>query len=149
MKFAMRCMMMALLLLATTQLTISAPAEPLFELQDSSEPAELNPINAESKRRTRAGGKDLSDAPELDRSNVSFELPDELFTKSFRTVTQVSQALSRLIMNSARRYSRFVLFFKPVFGDALVVKGYEDPTTTTTSRTTTPVTEGTDNLNEV
>ncbi|XP_064555200.1 uncharacterized protein LOC135440123 [Drosophila montana] len=47
MKFAIRCMMMTLLLLATTQLTITAPAEPLFELQESSEPAELNPINAE------------------------------------------------------------------------------------------------------
>ncbi|TDG39790.1 hypothetical protein AWZ03_013791, partial [Drosophila navojoa] len=43
--------------------------------------------------------------------------------------------------NSARRYSRFVLFFKPVFGDALVVKGYEDPTTTTTMRTTTTTEE--------
>lgn len=54
----------------------------------------------QSKRRARAGGKDLSDAPELDRNNVSFELPDELFNKTFRTVTQVSQAFSRLIMVS-------------------------------------------------
>lgn len=46
-----------------------------------------------------------------------------------------------LFKNSARRYSRFVLFFKPVFGDALVVKGYEDPTTTTTMRTTTTTEE--------
>ncbi|KAH8416541.1 hypothetical protein KR222_008298, partial [Zaprionus bogoriensis] len=104
---------------------------------------------AQSKRRARAGGKDLSDAAELDRSNVSFELPDELFTKTFRTLTQVSQSFSRLIMNSARRYSRFVLFFKPVFGDALVVKGYEDPTTTTTVRTTTTTTEDSDKLNEI
>ncbi|XP_043866461.1 uncharacterized protein LOC6584922 isoform X2 [Drosophila mojavensis] len=142
MQFTTSCMMaLLLLLLAITQLTTSAPAEALLELQDGSEPADLNPINAETKRQARAGGKDLSDAPELDRNNVSFELPDDLFTKSFRTVTQVSQAISRLIMNSARRYSRFVLFFKPVFGDALVVKGYEDPTTTTTMRTTTTTEE--------
>lgn len=38
-----------LLLLALTQLTTSAPAEALLELQDNSEPADLNPINAEVK----------------------------------------------------------------------------------------------------
>ncbi|XP_017851321.1 uncharacterized protein LOC108606007 isoform X2 [Drosophila busckii] len=148
MQYTTACLMALLLVMMWgTQLTVSAPAQELA--QDSSVlPAELNPINAESNRHARAGGKDLSDAPELDRNKVSIELPDQLFTKSFRVVTQVSQAFSRLIMNSARRYSRFVLFFKPVFGDALVVKGYEDPTTTTTSRTTT-TTEDTDKVNEI
>ncbi|XP_030379725.1 uncharacterized protein LOC115627970 [Scaptodrosophila lebanonensis] len=99
------------------------------------------------QRRARATGKDGNDAAELDRSNVSFQLPDELFNKSFQTVTNVSKSISRLIMNSARRYARFVLFFKPVFGDALVVKGNEEPTTTTTQRTTT--TTEAEKLNEV
>ncbi|EDW00523.1 GH12909 [Drosophila grimshawi] len=111
----------------------------------------LCPLLDQTKRRARAGGKDPSDAVELDRKNVSFELPDELFSKSFSTITQTSQALSRLIMNSARRYSRFILFFKPMFGDALVVKGYEDPTTTTTTtrRPTKSANDGGDRLNEV
>ncbi|KAH8301029.1 hypothetical protein KR044_011942, partial [Drosophila immigrans] len=100
----------------------------------------------QTKRRGRATGKDLSDATELDRSNVSFDLPSELFNKTIKTVTQVSKSFSNLIMNSARRYSRFALFFKPLLGDALVVKGSEDPTTTTTMRTTT---EESDKLNEV
>ncbi|EDW00522.1 uncharacterized protein LOC6565184 isoform X1 [Drosophila grimshawi] len=48
MQFTMGCMMaVMLLLLAITQRTISAPAESTLTLQDSSEPAELNPINAE------------------------------------------------------------------------------------------------------
>ncbi|XP_017493928.1 PREDICTED: uncharacterized protein LOC108382044, partial [Rhagoletis zephyria] len=56
--------------------------------------------------------------------------------------------------NSARRYSRFVLFFKPIFGDALVVKGWEDPTTTTTTPKSTTTTTATssnsfDKQNEV
>ncbi|XP_034489763.1 uncharacterized protein LOC117793536 isoform X2 [Drosophila innubila] len=145
MQFTKSYIRMMLLVLATTQLTLSAPAEPTNTLQESNESAELNPINAETKRQARAGVKDLSDAPELDRSNVSFELPDELFTKTFRTVTQVSQTFGRLIMNSARRYSRFVLFFKPVFGDALVVKGSDEPTTTKHTPLTTS--EDADNLN--
>ncbi|KAH8287089.1 hypothetical protein KR054_002219, partial [Drosophila jambulina] len=102
-------------------------------------------------RRRRAGGKDLSDAAEI-QSDASLELPSELLNKSLLTVTNISKSLSRLILNSARRYSRFVLFFKPVFGDALVVKGSEDPTTTTTVRTTTTTTtteEAADKLNEI
>ncbi|KAH8250767.1 hypothetical protein KR038_003995 [Drosophila bunnanda] len=101
-------------------------------------------------RRRRAGGKDLSDAAEI-QSDASLELPSELLNKSLLTVTNVSKSLSRLILNSARRYSRFVLFFKPIFGDALVVKGSEDPTTTTTMRTTTTTTteDPADKLNEI
>ncbi|EDW27145.1 GL16597 [Drosophila persimilis] len=101
------------------------------------------------RRQARAGGKDLSDATDISSDNVSFELPDELFNKSFQTITNVSKSLSRLIMGSARRYSRFVLFFKPIFGDALVVKGYEDPTTTTTTTTRRTTTAEVDKLNEV
>ncbi|XP_060663941.1 uncharacterized protein LOC132796701 isoform X2 [Drosophila nasuta] len=148
MQFTTACIT-AMLVLASTHKTLAAPVETSVALQDSSsELGELNPINAEptKRRRARANGKDLSDAPELDRSNVSFDLPSELFNKTIKTVTQVSQSFSRLIMNSARRYSRFALFFKPILGDALVVKGFEDPTTTTTMRTTT---EDSDKLNEV
>ncbi|XP_050745064.1 uncharacterized protein LOC108027599 isoform X2 [Drosophila biarmipes] len=136
--------------LLSLSLALPAPQQSNSELeatfQDTSDP-DLNPINAESKRRRRAGGKDLSDAAEI-MSDASLELPSELLNKSLLTVTNISKSLSRLILNSARRYSRFVLFFKPVFGDALVVKGSEDPTTTTTARTTT-TTEETDKLNEV
>ncbi|SPP78033.1 Hypothetical predicted protein [Drosophila guanche] len=108
----------------------------------------------ESKgRRPRAGDKDLKDAAELDGSMVSLELPSGLFDKSFRAITNVAKSLSGLIMGTARRYSRFVLFFKPIFGDALVVEGFEDPTTTTTTRRTTiastTTTESVDKLNEV
>ncbi|KAH8274681.1 hypothetical protein KR018_005058, partial [Drosophila ironensis] len=99
-------------------------------------------------RHRRAGG----DAADIG-ADASLELPGELLNKSFRTVTNVSQAISRLMLNSARRYSRFVLFFKPIFGDALVVKGSEDPTTTTTTTTTTtpspPASDPADKLNEV
>ncbi|KAH8420563.1 hypothetical protein KR009_011496, partial [Drosophila setifemur] len=101
---------------------------------------------SQRQRRRRAGGKDLSDAVEIG-ADASLELPGELLNKSFQTVTNVSKAISRLMLNSARRYSRFVLFFKPIFGDALVVKGSEDPTTTTTVRTTT--TTEADKLNEI
>ncbi|XP_017073820.1 uncharacterized protein LOC108109702 isoform X2 [Drosophila eugracilis] len=137
--------------LLSLSLGFPAPQQANSELeatfQDSSDP-DLNPINAESKqRRRRAGGKDLSDAADI-MSDASLELPSELLNKSLLTVTNISKSLSQLILNSARRYSRFVLFFKPVFGDALVVKGSEDPTTTTTVRTTT-TTEETDKLNEV
>ncbi|XP_016937346.3 uncharacterized protein [Drosophila suzukii] len=136
--------------LLSLSLGFPAPQQSNSELeanfQDTSDP-DLNPINAESKRRRRAGGKDLSDAADI-MSDASLELPSELLNKSLLTVTNISKSLSRLILNSARRYSRFVLFFKPVFGDALVVKGSEDPTTTTTVRTTT-TTQETDKLNEV
>ncbi|XP_046803062.1 uncharacterized protein LOC124419008 [Lucilia cuprina] len=102
----------------------------------------------EHKRVKRAGGKGgkpyPEDTPEFDRGNVSLDFPDELFNKSFATLTNVSKSISRLIMNSARRYARFVLFFKPVFGDALVVQGFENPTTTTTT-TIAP----NDSLNEI
>ncbi|XP_043659437.1 uncharacterized protein LOC122624068 isoform X2 [Drosophila teissieri] len=139
--------------LLSPSLGYPAPQQTNSELeagfQDTSDP-DLNPINAETKRRRRAGGKDLSDAADI-MSDASLELPSELLNKSLLTVTNISKSLSRLILNSARRYSRFVLFFKPVFGDALVVKGSEDPTTTTTSTTarTTTTTEETDKLNEV
>ncbi|XP_061386152.1 uncharacterized protein LOC133321067 [Musca vetustissima] len=99
-------------------------------------------------RVKRAGVKNYpDDTPEFDRNNVSLDFPDELFNQSFSSLTRISQTISRLIMNSARRYSRFVLFFKPIFGDALVVKGSEDPTTTTTTTTTTA--NPNDSLNEV
>ncbi|KQS29882.1 uncharacterized protein LOC6551704 isoform X2 [Drosophila erecta] len=136
--------------LLSVTLGFPAPQQTNSELearfQDTSDP-DLNPINAETKRRRRAGGKDLSDAAEI-MGDASLELPSELLNKSLVTVTNISKSLSRLILNSARRYSRFVLFFKPVFGDALVVKGSEDPTTTTTVRTTT-TTQEIDKLNEV
>ncbi|KAH8274446.1 hypothetical protein KR026_002209 [Drosophila bipectinata] len=100
------------------------------------------------QRRRRAGGKDVGDAAEIG-ADASLELPGELLNKSFQTVTNVSKAISRLMLNSARRYSRFVLFFKPVFGDALVVKGSEDPTTTTTTPRTTSTTPEADKVNEI
>ncbi|XP_034668474.1 uncharacterized protein LOC117901700 isoform X2 [Drosophila subobscura] len=153
-------LMLAVLALSLT-LSLSAPspqqlnAELESTLQDSSfssSDPDLNPINAESKgRRPRAG--DQKDAAELDGSMVSLDLPSGLFDKSFRTITNVAKSLSGLIMGTARRYSRFVLFFKPIFGDALVVEGFEDPTTTTTTRRTTiastTTTESVDKLNEV
>ncbi|XP_017114444.1 uncharacterized protein LOC108137324 isoform X2 [Drosophila elegans] len=147
-----RLLLSMAVLAALLALSMGAPApqqtnsEVEASFQDASDP-DLNPINAESKRRRRAGGKDLSDAAEI-MSDASLELPSELLNKSLLTVTNISKSLSRLILNSARRYSRFVLFFKPVFGDALVVKGSEDPTTTTTVRTTT-TTEETEKLNEI
>ncbi|XP_052857136.1 uncharacterized protein LOC128265273 isoform X2 [Drosophila gunungcola] len=147
-----RLLLSMAVLAALLALSMGAPApqqinsEMEASFQDSSDP-DLNPINAESKRRRRAGGKDLSDAADI-MSDASLELPSELLNKSLLTVTNISKSLSRLILNSARRYSRFVLFFKPVFGDALVVKGSEDPTTTTTIRTTT-TTEETEKLNEI
>ncbi|XP_053949272.1 uncharacterized protein LOC128857545 [Anastrepha ludens] len=103
-------------------------------------------------RATDNSNNKYDDVPEFDRKQVSLDFPDELFNKSFATLTNISKSFSRLIMNSARRYSRFVLFFKPVFGDALVVKGWEDPTTTTTTpKTTTTRTTSNplDTLNEV
>lgn len=110
----------------------------------------------------------MSDAAEIG-ADASLELPGELLNKSFQTVTNISKAISRLMLvsawlqrapgesnefqfllqNSARRYSRFVLFFKPVFGDALVVKGSEDPTTTTTTPRTTSTTTEADKVNEI
>ncbi|XP_023034952.1 uncharacterized protein LOC6649201 isoform X2 [Drosophila willistoni] len=149
-------LMMVALLSLSLSLALTAPApqqQQQVDLQDSIEP-ELNPINAESKpRRARAGGKDLNDAANITSDDVSLDFPGELLNKSFQTITNVSQSLSRLIMNSARRYSRFVLFFKPIFGDALVVRGSEDPTTTTTSRPTTAKTTATneesEKLNEI
>uniref|UniRef100_A0A1I8NTS3 Uncharacterized protein n=1 Tax=Stomoxys calcitrans TaxID=35570 RepID=A0A1I8NTS3_STOCA len=103
---------------------------------------------AEHKRVKRASSITIpDDIPEFDRTNVSLDFPDELFNQSFSSLTKISQTISRLIMNSARRYSRFVLFFKPIFGDALVVKGSEDPTTTTTTTTTTS--KPNDSINEI
>ncbi|EDW07879.1 uncharacterized protein LOC6584922 isoform X1 [Drosophila mojavensis] len=68
MQFTTSCMMaLLLLLLAITQLTTSAPAEALLELQDGSEPADLNPINAEE---VLGGG-------ELERNKR--KLPDATF----------------------------------------------------------------------
>ncbi|XP_023176678.1 uncharacterized protein LOC111603363 isoform X1 [Drosophila hydei] len=67
MQFTTSCMMPLLLLLALTQLTTSAPAEALLELQDNSEPADLNPINAEE---VLGGG-------ELERNKR--KLPDATF----------------------------------------------------------------------
>ncbi|XP_067635824.1 uncharacterized protein [Eurosta solidaginis] len=104
-------------------------------------------------RATSGSSNKYDDVPEFDRKQVSLEFPDELFNKSFSTLTKISKSVSQLIINSARRYSRFVLFFKPIFGDALVVKGWEDPTTTTTTprpRTTSTTTSNPlDTLNEV
>uniref|UniRef100_A0A034W4K0 Uncharacterized protein n=1 Tax=Bactrocera dorsalis TaxID=27457 RepID=A0A034W4K0_BACDO len=125
--------------------------------------SDLNPINAEltslkasrlirPSRATANTNNKYDDVPEFDRKQVSLDFPEELFNKSFATLTNISKSFSRLIMNSARRYSRFVLFFKPVFGDALVVKGWEDPTTTTTTpkpRTTRTTANPLDSLNEV
>lgn len=39
--------------------------------------------------------------------------------------------------NSARRYSQFVQYFKPVLGKALTIKGLYPPPPTTTTTTTT------------
>ncbi|XP_017461217.1 PREDICTED: DNA-dependent protein kinase catalytic subunit-like, partial [Rhagoletis zephyria] len=105
-------------------------------------------------RATGSSNNKYDDVPEFDRKQVSLDFPDELFNKSFATLTNISKSFSRLIMNSARRYSRFVLFFKPIFGDALVVKGWEDPTTTTTTPRSTTTTTATssnsfDKQNEV
>ncbi|KAI8033732.1 hypothetical protein M5D96_013515 [Drosophila gunungcola] len=50
-----------------------------------------------SKRRRRAGGKDLSDAADI-MSDASLELPSELLNKSLLTVTNISKSLSRLIL---------------------------------------------------
>uniref|UniRef100_T1H6I3 Uncharacterized protein n=1 Tax=Megaselia scalaris TaxID=36166 RepID=T1H6I3_MEGSC len=73
------------------------------------------------------------DIPEFDRHNVQLDIPPQLFSNSFSTVTKVSDLISKLIMNSSRRYAKFALFFKPLFGDALTVEGYQDPTTTTST----------------
>ncbi|TDG44031.1 hypothetical protein AWZ03_009520 [Drosophila navojoa] len=68
MQFTTSCMMaLLLLLLAITQLTTSAPAEAVLELQDGSEPADLNPINAE----------EVLGAGELERNKR--KLPDATF----------------------------------------------------------------------
>ena len=54
-------------------------------------------------KRAGIGGKGKpypDDTPEFDRGNVSLDFPDELFNKSFATLTKVSQSISRLIMVS-------------------------------------------------
>ncbi|XP_014092835.1 uncharacterized protein [Bactrocera oleae] len=152
--------------LAVPALRVKRQPDDLLSLEAESADAinsDLNPINAELTslktsrliRPSRATGNSnnkYDDVPEFDRKQVSLDFPEELFNKSFATVTNISKSFSRLIMNSARRYSRFVLFFKPVFGDALVVKGWEDPTTTTTTpkpKTTTTSANPLDMLNEV
>ncbi|XP_012155283.1 uncharacterized protein LOC101463160 isoform X2 [Ceratitis capitata] len=173
---SLRCSLSLLLALGICQLCLAVPAvrvkrqpDDLLSLEASSADAsnsDLNPINAElpqlkslpnsrlirPARATGGANNKYDDVPEFDRKQVSLDFPEELFNKSFATLTNISKTFSRLIMNSARRYSRFVLFFKPVFGDALVVKGWEDPTTTTTTpkpRTTTTTTNPLDTLNEV
>ncbi|KAG4080040.1 hypothetical protein HA402_006352 [Bradysia odoriphaga] len=71
------------------------------------------------------------DTPDFDRGKVSLEIPDPLFGSSFSTVTNVSKIFGDLIMNSARRFSQFVQFFKPVLGKTLTVKGYQAKPSTT------------------
>jgi len=72
------------------------------------------------------------DTPDFDRSMVSLDIPDELFGSSFNTVTNISKIFGSLIMNSARRYSQFMQYLKPVLGKALTVKGVNPPPPTTT-----------------
>lgn len=63
----------------------------------------IHNFQAEHKRIKRAGGKGKTypeDTPEFDRANVSLDFPDELFNKSFATLTNVSKSISRLIMVS-------------------------------------------------
>lgn len=40
------------------------------------------------------------DTPEFDRSAVSLDFPDELFSTAFQTLTNISKVASRLIMVS-------------------------------------------------
>lgn len=42
-------------------------------------------------------GKD-NDVPEFNRDNVSLDIPDQLFSQSFSTLTNVSKIASRFIM---------------------------------------------------
>ncbi|XP_037920211.1 uncharacterized protein LOC119657392 isoform X2 [Hermetia illucens] len=101
----------------------------------SADASRLKRYNEETEKAT--------DAAELDRNKVSLEIPDELFSSSFRTVTNISKMFGDLITNSARRYAQFVRYLKPVLGGALIVKGYEPTTTTTTT------TEATSDSNSV
>lgn len=49
------------------------------------------------------------DTPDFDREMVMLDIPDELFGSSFSMVTNISKIFGDLIMNSARRYSQFVV----------------------------------------
>jgi len=69
----------------------------------------------QSKRRRRAGGKDLSDAADI-MSDASLELPSELLNKSLLTVTNISKSLSRLILVSAGHIKVLLRFFDWVLG---------------------------------
>lgn len=99
------------------------------------------------------------DTPDFKRDEVMLDIPDQLFGNSFTMVTNISKIFGDLLMvsdlhfyylekcyylvtnqfiflsfqNTARRYSQFVQYFKPVLGKALTIKGlYPPPPTTTT-----------------
>ncbi|EDX16534.1 GD24552 [Drosophila simulans] len=136
--------------LLSLSLGFPAPQQTNSELeanfQDTSDP-DLNPINAEEVLGVQERNKRKLPDATFEAKNAVLGFVFGKIDNFLDTKTRVIEQLDRS-NNSARRYSRFVLFFKPVFGDALVVKGSEDPTTTTTVRTTT-TTEETDKLNEV
>ncbi|XP_076235864.1 LOW QUALITY PROTEIN: uncharacterized protein LOC143180189 [Calliopsis andreniformis] len=73
------------------------------------------------------GGETVSttteDIPEFDRNRVSLDVPSPVFGTSFTLITNISQILSSLILNSARRTQTLLELFKPFFRGAFAIKG--------------------------
>ncbi|XP_076675774.1 uncharacterized protein LOC143372962 [Andrena cerasifolii] len=79
------------------------------------------------------GGEAISttteDIPEFDRTKVSLDIPSQVFGTSFTLITNISQILSSVILNSARRTQTVLELFKPFFRGAFAIKGLpsDDP----------------------
>ncbi|KAH8301030.1 hypothetical protein KR044_011943 [Drosophila immigrans] len=93
MQFTTACVT-ALLVLATTQLTLSAPVEPVAALQDSSELAELNPINAEEVL-----GADL-ERNKRKLPDATFEAKNAVLGFVFGVSSEVNSRTSNYMINS-------------------------------------------------
>ncbi|KAK3919138.1 5-methyltetrahydropteroyltriglutamate--homocysteine methyltransferase [Frankliniella fusca] len=60
-------------------------------------------------------GPTTDNIPTFEGNRVSLEIPDQLFGSSFALVTNISQILGDVILNTARRVQRFVEALKPKF----------------------------------
>lgn len=60
-------------------------------------------------------GPTTDNIPTFEGNRVSLEIPEQLFGSSFTLVTNISQILGDVILNTARRVQRFVEALKPKF----------------------------------
>ncbi|XP_046802492.1 uncharacterized protein LOC111678181 isoform X2 [Lucilia cuprina] len=122
----------------------AADDDSLVTLQFDDNESDLNPLNAEiAVKSFKPANTTLkmypADTPIFDRTSVSLELPDRLFTNTFTTASNASKILGKFIKNSSRRFSYFAYFLKPIFGDALIIKDTAELALLNSTTTTTTV----------